>query len=63
MPQIIRRRHLDRTGALKLETGVIKLKVAKNRHGRVGTVRLAFNREYTRFLPLSLTEDYDIGDD
>ena len=43
--------------------GVIKLKVAKNRHGRVGTVRLAFNREYTRFLPLSLTEDYDIGDD
>ena len=43
--------------------GVVKLKVAKNRHGRVGTVRLAFNREYTRFLPLSLTEDYDIGDD
>lgn len=43
--------------------GIIKLKVAKNRHGRVGTVRLAFNREYTRFLPLSLSEDYDIGDD
>ena len=43
--------------------GVVKLKVAKNRHGRVGTVRLAFNREYTRFLPLSLSEDYDIGDD
>jgi replicative DNA helicase len=44
--------------------GVVKLKVAKNRHGRVGTVRLAFNRDYTRFLPLSPSaDDYDIGED
>ena len=44
--------------------GVIKLKIAKNRHGRVGTVRLAFNKDYTRFLPLSPSaDDYDIGED
>jgi replicative DNA helicase len=44
--------------------GIIKLKIAKNRHGRVGTVRLAFNRDYTRFLPLSPSaDDYDIGED
>ena len=43
--------------------GVIKLKIAKNRHGRVGTVRLAFNKDYTRFLPLSPSaDDYDIGE-
>ncbi len=44
--------------------GIVKLKIAKNRNGPTGLVRLGFNRNYTKFLPISAgAEDYDLGEE
>jgi replicative DNA helicase len=43
--------------------GVLKLKIAKNRNGPTGLVRLAFVREYTSFRTLAATEDYGYDDE
>ena len=39
--------------------GVVKLKIAKNRNGPTGIVRLGFVRDYTKFRTLSQAEDFE----
>jgi replicative DNA helicase len=42
--------------------GVVKLKIAKNRNGPTGLVRLGFVKDYTKFRTLSQAEDYEFDE-